>query len=291
MQIKTILSLNCTLAEGPVWDEREQVLWWVNILAGELHRYDPVTGQNRMFQIGCPVGAVALCESEGLILATANGFAFFDAQTEQLEPICDPEVHLPGNRFNDGKPAPDGSFIAGTMAYDVIEGAGSLYRLAPEQSVTPIASHVTISNGLAWNASETIMYYIDTTTFKVYAFDFDRLTGQTSNQRVAFEIPESAGYPDGMTIDTQDKLWIAHFGGSAVRRWDPNTGELLMSIDLPASQITCCTFGGPNLDTLYITSAQEGLSDAQKQAEPLAGSLFAVKTPYQGRVAYRFQNG
>ena len=289
MQIETILSLDCTLAEGPVWDERQQVLWWVNILDGELHRYDPATGKNRTFQIGCPIGAVGLCDTNDLILATADGFALFDPQTQELKPIGDPEVHLPGNRFNDGKPSPDGSFIAGTMAYDVTLGAGSLYRLAADKSVTRVASHVTISNGLAWNASETIMYYIDTVTFKVYMFDFDRMTGEISNQRVAFEIPESAGYPDGMTIDTEDKLWIAHFGGSAVRRWDPKTGKLLITIDLPASQITCCTFGGPNLDTLYITSAQEGFTEAQKLVEPLAGALFAVKTAYQGQSAYRFR--
>lgn len=289
MNIETILSLNCHLAEGPVWDEREQMLWWVNILDGELHRFDPATGEDRLFEIGCHVGAVGLREAGGLLLATANGFAFFDPEREQLEPITDPEANLPTNRFNDGKPGPDGGFWAGTMAYAVTEGAGSLYRLSPDGQAARVVEDVTISNGLAWNEAETIMYYIDTIPRHVYAFDFDKTTGQISGQRLAFTVPESAGYPDGMTIDREGKLWIAHFGGNAVRRWDPDTGEQLAVIELPASRITCCTFGGPNLDTLYITSAREGMTAAEEALEPLAGSLFRVKMPVQGWAAYRYR--
>jgi sugar lactone lactonase YvrE len=288
MLIEPILSLQCELAEGPVWDEREQVLWWVNIMAGELHRFDPATQENRTFEIGRPLGAVGLREAGGLVLAMADGFAFFDPETKKIDLLTDPEKDLPGNRFNDGKPAPCGGFFAGTMSYKAEENAGNLYRLHPDGRTTRCFEGVTISNGLAWNTAENRMYYIDTIPRKVYVFDYDKATGNVSNDRVAFTIDQEMGFPDGMTIDTEDKLWIAHFDGNAVHRWDPETGAVLATIELPASKITCCTFGGSDLDTLYITSASEGMTPEEKSKEPLAGSLFRVQTQFKGRAAYRF---
>ena len=289
MKIDILVDGKAILGEGVLWDERQQAVWWVDIMAGQLHRHWLATGENHVFDMGQHIGTVGLCESGVLVVALADGFAYFDPETNAFVSIADPEAHLLNNRFNDGKPTPDGAFLAGTMAYDVAKGAGSLYRLDAQGLVETIANDVTISNGLAWNSAETTLYYIDTIPHHVYAFDYDKASGEISNQRIAFTVPQSAGAPDGMTIDSDDMLWIAHYGGGAVRRWNPLTGKLLESIELPATNITCCTFGGDKLNELFVTSARQGLSTEQLASEPHAGALFRIETNFRGRTAYRFR--
>lgn len=281
---------NCTaqLGEGPVWDEREQVLWWTDITDGKIFRTAPDGGQTEAFEIGEPVGTIGLRENGGLILATAVGFATYDPKTQTLKKLVDPEADKPNNRFNDGKPDPSGSFYAGTMPYDQKEGAGAFYRLKPDGEVVTVRENVTISNGLAWNGRQDTLYYIDTPRRLVTAYDYDKKSGHATKPRDIFEISEDLGHPDGMTIDSEDKLWIAHYGGSAVRRWDPESGELLQSIKFPATQITCCTFGGVNMDKLFVTSASQGLSDEEIEKQS-AGALFVVETPYRGLAPFRFK--
>ncbi len=285
---KAISNTRQELGEGTLWDDREQVLWWVDINAQKLYRYDPQTAEERLYDLGSAIGTVGLRESGGLIVALADGFAFFDPNTEKLEQIADPESHLPGNRFNDGKPGPNGSFYAGTMGYYSEKNAGALYRLDPDKTVQPILSNITISNGMAWNAAEDTMFYIDTPTRQIMAFDYDKSSGEIANGRPAIKIPYGVGYPDGMTIDSEDKLWVAHFNGNGVYRWDPANGRFMESIALPATNITCCTFGGANLDTLYIATARIMLSEKHLSGEPMAGALLEVQTAYTGREAYRF---
>ncbi len=277
------------LGEGTLWDDEKQLLWWIDINEGQLFRYDPATSEVKQFDLDTAVGTVGLRESGGLIVALASGFAFFDPDTGKIEPITDPESDQPGNRFNDGKPGPNGSFYAGTMGYYSEKEAGSLYRLDPDGTVKPIKKNVTISNGMAWNGAENRMFYIDTPTRQVIAYDYDKSSGEIANGRPVIKIPRGVGYPDGMTIDTDDKLWIAHFGGHAVHRWDPSNGKHLEAVPIPATNITCCTFGGPNLDTLYIASANIFLSEKQLANEPAAGAMFKVQTNYTGRPAYRFK--
>ena len=288
MNVDVLINLRAELAEGPVWDDQTKRLYWVNILAGELCTTNPVDGSTQVAEVGKRLGAAALHKSGGFVLATQDGFAFYDPASGALQMIADPEADKPSNRFNDGKCDPAGRFWAGTMPYDLIEGGGALYALDGDGTVSKKMDGVTISNGLAWSTDQRTMYYIDTIPRRVYAFDFDVDTGQISNRRVAIQIGAEHGYPDGMTIDTDDKLWIAHFGGGCVRRWDPQTAEILESISVPTPQVTSCTFGGDDLDTLYITSAWEHMSDEQKEREPLAGAVFAVKVPYHGTPAFRF---
>ena len=284
MEPKILLNLHCHLAEGPLWDQQNQILWWVNIMAGELHRTNPANNSHKTYNIGRSLGTVGLRQSGGLILATADGFATFDPNTETLTFLTDPEANKPENRFNDGKPAPNGSFFAGTMALNQTAQAGSLYRLNPNHTVDHLVPNITISNGLAWTQDQKTMYYIDSPSYTVYAFDYDNQTGQITNQRIAFTVPEEIGAPDGMTIDTEDMLWIAHYGGSAVHRWHPQTGKILETIQLPTPNITCCTFGGPNLDTLYITTA-----GGDTHPNTPAGALFHVKTPYTGLPPFTYK--
>lgn len=287
--VKVTKDIQNQLGEGPVWDEQAQILWWVDITQGMIFRYDPGSDEVATFDVGQPVGTLGLRQAGGLILATASGFAFYDPDSRSLHPIADPEADKPGNRFNDGKPDPSGSFYAGTMGDKMAPLAGALYRLTPDGTITVVKKEVTISNGIAWNGAEDLMYYIDSPTFNVMVFDFDRATGVASNGRVAFAIDREMGTPDGMTIDHEDNLWIAHFGGGAVSRWNPQTGSLMQKVELPVTQVTCCVFGGANLDTLYITTARIGLSADQLAKEPLAGALFECSVGVHGRPAYRFQ--
>ena len=286
--VELLVDAHAQVGEGPLWDEERQVLYWVDILSSLLYIYDPATGENRALDVGRHVGTVVTRASGGLMLAVRNGFASFDLETQELTLIANPEAHITGNRFNDGKCDPAGRFWAGTMAYENPTNQGSLYRLDTDLSVHKIFGDVAISNGIIWSLDHTTMYYIDTLRKNVRAFDYADDTGDISNERVIINVPEEIGMPDGMAIDSEGMLWVAHYGGSCVSRWNPNTAQLLEKIDLPVTQVTACAFGGPNLDILFITSAAQELDAAELERQPLAGGLFSIKTPYQGVLSFRF---
>ena len=286
--VELLVDAHAQVGEGPLWDEERQVLYWVDILSSLLYIYDPATGENRALDVGQHVGTVVTRASGGLMLAVREGFASFDLETQELTLIANPEAHITGNRFNDGKCDPAGRFWAGTMAYESPSNQGSLYRLDTDLSVHKIFGDVAISNGIIWSLDRTTMYYIDTLRKNVRAFDYADDTGDISNERVIINVPEEIGMPDGMAIDSEGMLWVAHYGGSCVSRWNPNTAQLLLRIDLPVTQVTACAFGGPDLDILFITSAAQELDAAELDRQPLAGGLFSIKTPYQGVLSFRF---
>ena len=286
--VELLVDAHAQVGEGPLWDEERQLLYWVDILSSLLYIYDPATGENRVLDVGRHVGTVVTRASGGLMLAVREGFASFDLETQELTLIANPEAHITGNRFNDGKCDPAGRFWAGTMAYENPTNQGSLYRLDTDFSVHKIFGDVAISNGIIWSLDHTTMYYIDTLRKNVRAFDYADDTGDISNERVIINVPEEIGMPDGMAIDSEGMLWVAHYGGSCVSRWNPNTAQLLEKIDLPVTQVTACAFGGPNLDILFITSAAQELDAAELARQPLAGGLFSIKTPYQGVPSFRF---
>lgn len=266
----------CLLGEGPVWDTHRRSLFRVDILLGEIHEYRPSDGYCHTISVGEYVGAVAPFGDGRLMAALKSGIVLLDPDTGAREAVGHPEAHLPGNRYNDGKCDPAGRFWIGSMSLQEEPGAGSLYMVDHDRSITRQIAGVTISNGLAWSDDHRTMYYIDTPTFEVAAFDYDLSTGAISNRRVAIRIPESDGYPDGMTIDREGCLWIAHWDGWQVTRWDPETGRKLHSIRLPVSRVTSCAFGGEDQQDLYITSARTGLSEAELARQPLAGAVFVV---------------
>ncbi len=285
---KLELQTEAHLGEGPVWDEAEQKLYWVDLLSGNLHRYDPDDGNNISYDIGEHVGAAVLRESGGFVLALASGFAFYDPDTGRIEPISKPESDKPGNRFNDGKCDPSGRFWAGTMAYDLKEGAGSLYCLTRDLKVKRKLSGITISNGLAWNRAADRFFYIDTPTGNVYSFQYNDQSGEITDKQTVFHVENEMGYPDGMTIDTEDKLWVALYAGGKVIRIDPVAGEIIYEIHLPVPKVTSCTFGGKELNELYITTCREHMTDEEIEKFPLSGSLFKAKLPFKGLPAERY---
>jgi len=285
--VKLLVDAHALVGEGPIWDEEKSVLYWVDIMSSMVYEFDPATGENRGYDVGQHVGTVVPRASGGLMLALYDGFAAFDPATQQLTMLADPESHLADNRFNDGKCDPAGRFWAGTMAYDEQLTQGSLYRLDPDFSVHKMLGDIGIANGIVWSLDNSTMYYIDSAANTVRAFDYELATGNIANERVVIRT-DGMGLPDGMAIDAEGMLWIAHFGGSCVRRWDPASGQVLKTISLPTSQITACAFGGADLGTLYITSAAIGLDEEALVKEPTAGGLFMTDPGVKGAPTYKF---
>lgn len=290
LEVELILDVKAELGEGPSWDADSNVLYWVDILGKCIHTYEPTTGKTGMIQLHEHIGAVVPKKGGGFAAVLQSGFYEVDLPSEKLTAIADPEEHLPNNRFNDGKCDPKGRFWAGTMPYDGEEGKGNFYVLEPNGHVKKVLDNITCSNGIAWNPENTTMYYIDTPTRQVAAFDYDLETGEISNRRVAVEIPQGMGVPDGMTSDVEGNIWVAHWGGYRVTKWNPNTGEMLDSIPIPAPQVTSCVFGGNNMDELYITTARTGLDEETLREYPHTGGLFMIKTNTKGAPTYKFGN-
>ena len=282
-----IVEKRTIVGEGSLWDPEEHVLYWIDILSHELYIYDPATGSNRTIPTAQAVGTVVKRAAGGLVLALHNGFAFLDPTSEKITPIADPERHIPANRFNDGKCDPAGRFWAGTMEFNGQADAGALYCLDEQGTVTEKLRPVAISNGIVWTADEQTMYYICTLANTVRAFDYDKATGDIRNERVVV-VNEGEGGFDGMSIDVDGNLWVAVFGGWAVRQYDPRTGQLIQEIKLPFERVTSCAFGGVNLDELYITSAVMGLDQQALAAQPLAGCLVKVDPGVAGVSAFSY---
>ena len=269
------------LGEGPLWDARSGELVWLDITGQLVHRLDPSTGRDRPIQVGQEVGAVGLRSSGGLVGALREGFALI-ADDGRCELISDTERDRAHTRMNDGRVDPAGRFWAGTMAFDCRAGAGTLYRLDGRQRVAPVLSGLTISNGMDWSADRRLMYFIDSTTYRVDLFDYDDETGAIRGRRPFCAIGEGETMPDGMTLDAEGALWVAVWGGGGVLRFAPD-GTPAGSIQLPASQVTSCAFGGPDLADLYITTAARGLSAEERAREPHAGQLFVCRPGPRGR--------
>lgn len=277
------------LGEGPLWLPENKQLVWVDIEGMQLHLYSPDTGISRAIAVGQRIGAVVPTTDGRMLCALQNGFYYLNMVNESIEPIADPEADLPNNRFNDGKCDPSGRFWAGTMPIGGDDPVGALYRLDQDGTVHKMVTGVGCSNGIGWNLDQTTMYYIDTVTRRIDRFDYEATTGNISNRQTAIPIPENQGYPDGMAVDVEGMLWVAHWGGYCVSRWNPETGECLEKVELPVSQVTSCCFGGEHLDELYITSASVGLSEEQLLKEPLAGSVFKYAPSVRGMPVHKYK--
>ncbi|SFB29337.1 Sugar lactone lactonase YvrE [Cohnella sp. OV330] len=271
-----------TLGEGPWWDSNNGWLHWTDITDKKIHRLEPNAGEHRSVSMMQEVGAFVPARTGGFICAMREGFYRYDPISQAAVPIVELETHLPGNRFNDGKCDAAGRFWAGTMDEKEEGPSGALYCLEADLGCRQVLTDVTISNGLAWSADNRTMYYIDSTTREVVAFDYDLGTGSLSAPRTAVRIGDDEGLPDGMTIDREGMLWIAIWGGGKVVRCNPATGERLQTVFVAASHVTSCAFGGERLDELYITTARQGLSERQLIDEPNAGGVFRYKTATQG---------
>jgi sugar lactone lactonase YvrE len=220
----------------------------------------------------------------GLVIASQQGLYGLDLGSKVLTPLTDMVAEKEGNRFNDGKCDAAGRFWVGTMDAPDRNPTGALYVLERGHKLRKVLSDVTVSNGLGWSPDNRKMYYIDSPTKKVSSFDYTLSTGEIGNRRtiVDFETARQPGSPDGMTVDEEGMIWVAHWGGGRLTRWDPSDGKLLETIAVPADQVSSCCFGGSNLDDLYITSARHELDPARLAAKPLGGSIFVTKVGVRG---------
>lgn len=288
MRIECVVRAGALVGEGPVWDDRAGVLWWVDIKAPTLHRYDPATAENRSWPMPTRIGTVHPREQGGLVGAFKHGFALIDPETGAVTPLVDPEAHLPGNRFNDGGIDAAGRFWAGTMDDQEQDPTGQLYRLDPDGSVARFEAGFTITNGIDWSLDGRRFYFVDTAGGVIYVHDFDPVAGRPGARHVFVRLPAGAGHPDGLTVDAEDHVWGAHWGGGRLTRYRPD-GSVERTVPIPAAQVTSACFGGPDLDVLYVTSAAIGLDAAAKAATPDAGGLFAIHgLGIRGRPTRRF---
>ncbi len=288
MQAELIFDAKAALGEGPAWDAKTQTLYWIDILEKRIY-----AGTELLAQLDDLIGCLAPRKNGNLILGLSGvesrasfvDFAPDSSQQTVLSAVNDAERAT--NRVNDGKCDPAGRFLAGSMDMNEKDPNGSLYSF-DGKNITCLLDGVTISNGLAWSADHKTFYYIDTPTRKVKAFDYDLSTGQIANSRVAIHVPESLGWPDGMTSDMDGNLWIAMWGGAQVTKWNPNSGKLLEQVSIPALQSSSCVFGGKDRNELYVTSARKGMSADDLKKYPFSGGLFKVITKVEGMPTFEF---
>jgi sugar lactone lactonase YvrE len=269
---ENIANVSAVLGEGPLWDPRDEKLYWLDIKGEKIFRHDPKSSVNEAFAAPGNVSALALARRGGFVCATRNGFArlVIENGAAGLTPIADPESSLPDNRFNDGKADPAGGFWAGTMDDTEKATAGSWWRLAPDGAVTKIDSGYRVTNGPAFDAARGRVFLTDSAKQKVYVADTDG-TG-VNDKKIFLQFGEGDGYPDGMEVDAEGCLWIAFWDGFAVRRFSPD-GALLMEIAMPVPRPTSLVIVD---DNLFVTSASAGLSEDSLRRHPASGALFRV---------------
>jgi sugar lactone lactonase YvrE len=252
-----------------------------------VNRFRPGDGRATSLEVGQPVGAVALRERGGLVLAVRDGFGLLDPGSREVKMVAPIEANLAANRMNDGKCDPAGRFWAGTMDVDDQRGRGALYRLGTDLGVSRVLRGVTTSNGVDWSPDGQTMYYVDSGYPTIDAFDFDGSTGTPSRRRTLVALDPGDGTPDGLTVDAEGQIWLALWDGWEVRRYTPDGAPGLV-VRLPVGRVTSCIFGGADLSDLYITSAWFGLSDEERAAQPHAGGVFRCRPGVSGRPARRF---
>ncbi|MFJ2768831.1 SMP-30/gluconolactonase/LRE family protein [Streptomyces sp. NPDC087300] len=263
-----------SLGEGPTWDAAAERLIWVDILASRVHTYAPATGRRTVMATEQHVGAAKPRAGGGLVVNLRDGIGLYGPDGSSFRWLVrDP---VPGRRGNDAAVAPDGALWAGTMRYDEARGGGGLARIAPDGTVTAQPGEVSVSNGTGWSPDGRLMYYVDSPTHRIDVFDYDTATQRALNRRPFAHIEEGAGFPDGLTVDAEGRVWVALWDGAAIRRYAPD-GRLDRVVGLPVRRPTACAFGGPELRDLYVTTARTGI----ERPHPLSGSVLVL--PDAGR--------
>ena len=285
--VACVLPSGAHLAEGPVWSGLESWLYWVDILAPSVHRFDPRTRVNEQAAMPRLVSAVVPRRGGGFVALTQDGLEELDFSTGKLTPLVDPEADIPDNRFNDGKCDRSGRLFAGTMRLDASRTTGSLYAIAPDLSWRRAATGFTVANGLDWSPDGRTFYFADSAPGRIYAYDFDPVGGELDRRRIFAEIEPAFGRPDGLAVDSEGCLWCAVWDGWCVRRYAPD-GGLVREVRLPVPRPTSVAFGGSDLKTLFITSARIRLPSRILAEAPFSGGLFTLPVDVAGLPAAEF---
>ena len=280
--------INSKLGEGALWNYKTQEFYWVDIEGKTLNIYNPKTKTNKVIKTPSRVGTVVPYTKQQAVVALEDGIYKINLENGDLKQISNVESDITENRFNDGKCDPKGNLWVGSMHLKESLPNANLYKVEPNGVTTKMVDSVTISNGIVWSKDTKKMYYIDTPSKSIKSYDYNIETSTISNEKIAVNIPESLGYPDGMTIDENDTLWVGLWNGNAVAQFDPKTGELISKIEVPAHNVTACAFGGENLDILYITTSTNDMTDEERKKYPLAGSIFKCKPGVKGVPAFFF---
>lgn len=285
LEAELVVPAQCELAEGPFWDAGRGLMRWVDILRGQVHALDVAAGRHTWFGTGDELGTAGLTRDGGLILALSDHFALVDSDGANLRTV--PGFTIDGStfRFNDGKPDPWGNFWAGTCTLAEPGPPCAMYKLATGGTVTELFGGAGLSNGLDWSGDRKAFFFADSHATGVDVFDSDPETGALSGRRRFADV--SGGLPDGLTLDAEGGLWLAVWGSGELRRYSPD-GRLDVVVSLPVTQVTSAAFGGPGLDTLYITTARENFTPADLAAQPHAGDIFACHPSTPGRLPNLF---
>jgi len=283
------------LGEGILWDDRAQALYWLDVpMPSKLHRLFPDSGKHESWDMPEMITSMSIREQGGLLIASHHGLNHFNFNDEGLVRFFEPEKDQPGNRCNDGASDRKGRFWFGTMQNNISsestnialeKSSGSLYRYDPDNSLHVMESGIGVSNTLAWSPQNDILYFTDTLTGWIWAYDYDHESGSISNRRNFAQ--SDRGYPDGSTVDAEGGLWSCRWEGGCVIRFAPD-GSIDQVVEVPVQRVTSCTFGGKNLDTLYITTARWDMTEKEISEDPSAGSLFAAVPGVRGLPDSRF---
>ena len=284
--VKQVWAEGALLGEGTVWIAEEQALYWVDIKGKFVHRYHPESGGQNSWPMPEEIGCLIPREKGGFVAGFQNGLAFVNLETDAIEKLGFPESDVPGNRINDGKADAQGRIWLGTMDNNERERTGALYRVDADQSCHKMDDGYAITNGPAFSPDGRTLYHTDTLKKTIYAFDL-ATDGSISNRREHIVIADDAGYPDGMNTDAEGYLWVGHYNGWRVTRFAPN-GSVDRVIEMPVGANTNIAFGGPDLETLYVSTAAKQLDAAALAQQPLAGALFEVHVGVKGMPPGRY---
>ena len=274
MDITCVAQTEDVLGEGVIWNPAERRLYWVDAYGPMIRRYDPNTGDVQSWKMPEIIGSLVFDRTGGIVAGLQSGFCRVSLDPVAVEQVVNPQPG-PDVIFNDGKCDRRGRYLVGTMDRNFAPGAGVLWRLDPDWSTHRLDDGITVSNGLAWSPDDETMYFADTRALMVYAYDYDVETGNVDNKRIFFRTDDMIGRVDGATVDRDGNYWCAMIHDGSICCFGPK-GRLERRIELPVKHPTMCTFGGPDLDVLYVATSRRFLDEAALRGQPLAGGLFAV---------------
>ncbi|MBM3402536.1 MAG: SMP-30/gluconolactonase/LRE family protein [Bacteroidetes bacterium] len=282
MNPQVLYASQCLLGEGPLWHPERNSCFWVDIEQGILFEHHWISKEIKTWKFEGRLTMVCLSKPNCLILGLNTGIARFNLTTAKLEWLVDIEAEIEGNRLNDGKCDNKGRLWIGSMEMTFKQGGGSLYCIDEHIEIQKKLENLTISNGIAWTEDNQKMYFIDSPTQAVQLYSFDANSGAIQFEKNVIHIPEEMGTPDGMCMDGEGMLWVAHWGGFGVYRWNPLNGKLVEKVEIPVPHVTSCAFAGKDLDHLIITTAKRELNHSDREKYPESGNVFIFKTKVKG---------
>lgn len=269
---KVLEGLSSILAEGPLYNKKEDSFYFVDIKAKSIHSYSLKNKEIKTYSFKKEVGTFSFTNKDRLIVALEDGIYYFDLNTKKLDFITNPEINLLNNRFNDGKCDKKGRFFVGSMDNFEKNITGSLY-VYENKTIRKVETNLAISNGLGWNRASTKFYLTDSPKRVIYEYEYDLENALLSNRKIFANISKEDGYPDGLCLDSEDNIYSAHWAGFKITKYSPD-GRVLKTIPLPVPNVSSCCFGGEDLKTLFITTAKKGLSKSELEKYPQSGSIF-----------------